>query len=774
VPSNSVLHLALFVPWESFLSNMQGDITKIWSGYENTLSNRLRFYVSNISLLRKSAEDARRDAKLWASRSEGDDTIDMDIPLDEGDYGQEPATMAEHHQYYTALLQTLQNAVHDSDATRGSPVLQGLIQDLHQENPVEEGRSFVQRHDDFYQQIRCDQNGSLYGFPSLSGDDIQAVVKAQGMLHLRMLDEIESGLPNNTYGTGNGNTEDMLTGFNDAEIPFPRQGQNLVTAQTQVPRIFVDVGPETAFVELGRLAASKKTLNNLQNMALQLVCRFLDKYTADPESAGQHFQYTGGQAGTGKSRVVDALKDVFIERGQPHLLQITGTSGSAAAQIGGTTVHSACGLDTRRSSNQPLSFSEGKKWMWKQKLVLIIDEVSMLGGATLYEISRHLQSLRDCPDKPFGGIPVVLLMGDFYQFAPVLETSLLVNKLLESSLSSVGQAAISHHRGYSLWQMFKTVVILEEQIRARGDPELRDLLDRVRNGVQTHQDLQLLNTKVIDRSQITFRNGLRAITPLNRNRWSLNMEAVVDWARFNKRHISIFISAHTWRNGTLSLEEIARTIDQGDDSSCKVPGVLFYAQGMPVVVNTNIYTGLKIVNGAEFTAADIIPDPKHPGYHLADDVTIHFGPPLGILIQSRETEGLNVPGLPTGTILIRPASHTLDPRHPHFKFLSTKCSRRGLPVVPAFALTDYKAQGKTFAEVLLELRGNRMSDGQPSKCDFTSLNVQLSRCTTLQGVKLLSPVRSIDFIDNKLDKRMLDAMERLQDLAAETKRRYEG
>src|SRR6516162_2995647 len=98
--------------------------------------------------------------------------------------------------------------------------------------------------------------------------------------------------------------------------------------------------------------------------------------------------------------------------------------------------------------------------MWKQKLVLIIDEVSMLGGATLYEISRHLQSLRDCPDKPFGGIPVVLLMGDFYQFAPVLETSLLVNKLLESSLSSVGQAAISHHRGYSLWQMFKTVVIL--------------------------------------------------------------------------------------------------------------------------------------------------------------------------------------------------------------------------------------------------------------------------------------------------------------------------
>ena len=87
MPSNSVLHLALFVPWESFLSNIQGDITKIWSGYEDTLSNCLCFYISNISLLRKSAEDVYRDVKLWVSRLEGDDVIDIDIPLDEGDYG---------------------------------------------------------------------------------------------------------------------------------------------------------------------------------------------------------------------------------------------------------------------------------------------------------------------------------------------------------------------------------------------------------------------------------------------------------------------------------------------------------------------------------------------------------------------------------------------------------------------------------------------------------------------------------------------------------------
>lgn len=46
--------------------------------------------------------------------------------------------------------------------------------------------------------------------------------------------------------------------------------------------------------------------------------------------------------------------------------------------------------------------------------------------------------------------------------------------------------------------------------------------------------------------------------------------------------------------------------------NCKIPAVLFYAQGMSVIVNENTYIGLKVMNGADFTAADIIPDLKFP------------------------------------------------------------------------------------------------------------------------------------------------------------------
>ncbi|KAM5529293.1 hypothetical protein FOXYSP1_17137 [Fusarium oxysporum f. sp. phaseoli] len=775
---NSVLHLALFVPWEKFLSETHPDITGIWQSFAANLCPRLGSHVANISLLRKSAEDARKDARLWANRSEGDDTVDVEFPLGESNCDDEPTmeepTMAEHYQNYTALFRTLQNAVRNSDATKDSPVLQGLIRDLDRENPIEERRPFIQRHDDFYQQIRHRQHSVLSQCSVPSADDVQAAAKAQDLLHLQMLNEMEGVVQGGTTSIGNADIDDLLVRQCDADIPIPR---HLETSQAQNPRMLVELGPVGGFTELGLQAASAYTLNGLQSMALQLICRFLDKYVDHPDSAGQNLQYVGGPGGTGKSRIVDALRNVFVARGQLHQLQVTGMSGSAAAQIGGTTFHSACGLDIHHSNDrrEPPVFSEAKKWRWKQKLVLVIDEVSMLGGSTLFQANCRLQALRDCPDKPFGGIPVVLLMGDFYQFAPVLEKSLLVDQMMNPTYTtSSGQAAIAHHRGHNLWLMFKTVILLEEQVGARNDPQLGALLERVRAGTQTREDFDLLNTRLVDRSQITFKAGLRAITPLNRNRWALNMEALVDWARFHTKHISIFISTHTWRSRTLSQQEVAQTIEQGDSSNCKIPGIFFYAQGMPVVVNKNTYTGLRVVNGAEFTAVDFIPDPKFPGHYLADDVTIHFGPPLGILLESQETKDLTIPTLPAGTLLIRPITHVLDPANSYYKFLSGKCTRRGLPVVPAFVLTDYKAQGKTFVDVLLELRGNRVANGQPSRCDFTSLYVQLSRCKTLQGIRLLNLVRPQDFLGNKPDQGIVDAMRRLTDLAVETRRSFES
>ncbi|KAI1746435.1 hypothetical protein F4782DRAFT_544258 [Xylaria castorea] len=365
-------HSEYFKLCNFFLSRAEGDITDIWSTNEASLSRRLRFYDSNVSLLRKSAKYAYRDAKLWASRSESHNTADIEFPVGEGDYDKRPGATAEHYQIYTALFYALQNAVRNSYATRDSS-------------------PFVQRHKGFYQQIRRLQDSPLYQYPTLSREEIQGVAKAQ---------------PRHAPSS-----DDMLAQHWDSEIPFPRQGQGQVT---QGPQMLVDISPSTGFMELRHPAASNYTLNSLQNMALHLACRVFRENVADPDSAG----------GTGKSRIINAIKAVFAARGQSRPLQITGTSGSAVAQVGGTT------------QTTP-SIPGSEKWAYKQKLVLVIDEVGMLGGTTLYDINCHLQSRSDCLDKLFGGIPAVLLIRGFYRFAPVRETSLLVSKMMDTAFAPV-------------------------------------------------------------------------------------------------------------------------------------------------------------------------------------------------------------------------------------------------------------------------------------------------------------------------------------------------
>ncbi|KAL8364684.1 hypothetical protein RB595_003794 [Gaeumannomyces hyphopodioides] len=197
---------------------------------------------------------------------------------------------------------------------------------------------------------------------------------------------------------------------------------------------------------------------------------------------------------------------------------------------------------------------------------------------------------------------------------------------------------------------------------------------------------------------------------------------------------------------------------------------------MPVVVNHNIHQGLKLVNGASYTAVDVILDRAHPGYKVDVDTVLHFGPPAGILLASETTRDFRFVGMPPGTVLLTPMSIKIEcqrkrPWQQHDVF------RKGLPCVAAFACTDYKVQGRTLDRVAVELRGTRTTNigGQavPSTCDPYSLYVQLSRCRTLDGITLLSKARERDFVGNTVPEEMAQAEQRLEQLSEETIRAAE-
>jgi hypothetical protein len=198
--------------------------------------------------------------------------------------------------------------------------------------------------------------------------------------------------------------------------------------------------------------------------------------------------------------------------------------------------------------------------------------------------------------------------------------------------------------------------------------------------------------------------------------------------------------------------------------------MFFYTDYMPVLTNKNQYPGLKLMNGTEFITRGVIPgDSQKSGLCLGDDTIIHFGCPAGILLEPQKTEDIDVTGLPKGQILLTPDKITLKPSRNRFKFLTGECYRTGLPCTPAFALTDFKAQGRTFKKILVELTSRL---GGRGKIDPVSAYVCLSRCKTLAGIQLLNVVTRNDWMALGMPGKLRDVLDDLEGRSDLTLRRW--
>jgi hypothetical protein len=395
----------------------------------------------------------------------------------------------------------------------------------------------------------------------------------------------------------------------------------------------------------------------------------------------------------------------------------------------------------------------------------------MLGARTLHAVNEQLCVLRGRTED-FGGIPIVLFLGDFRQFRPVQERSILVPSSDypwdEGKTFKIEQRR-QHDKAHMLWKRFTTVVMLKEQVRAAGDPQLQRLLARIREGIADQSDVELLNrTCYREGRRVPWGTGITVVTTLNRNRWRLNVEGTLSYQKQHKAELRIFISEHKWKGGQPTEEEALMIMGYGDDSNVPVPAIFMFVPGMPIVVNKNTYTSLKLVNGSDYQALDVIIDRAYPGHRVSADTILHFGPPAGIILAAQSTRNFNFVGMPPGTILLTPLSSKIEctRRRPWQRHDVT---RRGLPCTAAFACTDYKVQGRTLDRVALELRGTRTvqvkGEAVQSQCDPYSLYVQLSRSPSLQGIMLLSKVRERDIIGNTVSENMVAAEKKLEELS---------
>ncbi|MDR0746127.1 MAG: AAA family ATPase [Mediterranea sp.] len=141
------------------------------------------------------------------------------------------------------------------------------------------------------------------------------------------------------------------------------------------------------------------------------------------EHTGSHLFLTG-KAGTGKTTFLRKLK----ER-SPKRMIVVAPTGIAAINAGGVTIHSFFQLPFApyipeskfTSAQSPYTFGREKTSIIRSMDLLVIDEISMVRADLLDAIDAVLRRYRD-KHKPFGGVQL-LMIGDLQQLAPVVKES---------------------------------------------------------------------------------------------------------------------------------------------------------------------------------------------------------------------------------------------------------------------------------------------------------------------------------------------------------------
>ena len=77
---------------------------------------------------------------------------------------------------------------------------------------------------------------------------------------------------------------------------------------------------------------------------------------------------------------------------------------------------------------------------------------------------------------------------------------------------------------------------------------------------------------------------------------------------------------------------------------------------MPVVVNQNIYQGLKLVNSTTYTALNIIFNKVYLDYYTSTNIILYFGPPAKILLELEIIKDFYFISILPSTILLTPIS----------------------------------------------------------------------------------------------------------------------
>lgn len=192
-----------------------------------------------------------------------------------------------------------------------------------------------------------------------------------------------------------------------------------------------------------------------------------------------------GKAGTGKTTFLRTFKEKSSKRSI-----IVAPTGVAAINAGGMTIHSFFQLPLSPfvpevNFKNRFDYSKEKRKIIRTLDLLIIDEISMVRSDVLDAIDSVLRRFKE-HEKPFGGVQL-LMIGDLQQLTPVVtpEDEVILQRYYDTS----------YFFGSKALRSISYVTIELTHVYRQQDEEFITLLNNIREGEVSETDLKKLNER---------------------------------------------------------------------------------------------------------------------------------------------------------------------------------------------------------------------------------------------------------------------------------------
>lgn len=411
------------------------------------------------------------------------------------------------------------------------------------------------------------------------------------------------------------------------------------------------------------------------------------------ELAYNFVQYTGqnifltGKAGTGKTTFLKTLKEK-----SPKRMIVVAPTGVAAINAGGVTIHSffqlsfAPQIGIENEQVRQMRFNREKINIIRSLDLLVIDEISMVRADILDAVDRVMRRFKN-GRKPFGGAQV-LMIGDLQQLAPVVKNEEW--NLLKREYETV------YFFSSKVLQQTSYVSIELNHVFRQQDDRFIEILNKVRDNKLDQNAVKVLNERYLP--------GFRPDD--------------------NEGYITL--CTHNIQADRINDEKLRSIQSKAQVFEAKIEGK-FPDYSYPTDFELKLKVGAQVM----FVKND--PSPEKLFYNgRIGKITDIDDDTVFVLCPGEENE------IAVSSLLWENVKYSIDENTAEIRE-EMEGSFSQIPLKLAWAITIHKSQGLTFEKAIIDAEAS-FAHGQ--------VYVALSRCKTLEGMVLSSPLSERSIIND--------------------------